>query len=57
MRFESQLESHRTQIKELKLEDPERERCKPEGGSRDNPDPGGVSPSSKESVLRVPLHH
>lgn len=49
------------QIKELKLEDPERERCKPEGGSggasRDNPDPGSVSPSSKEAILRVYMIH
>jgi len=49
------------QIKELKLEDPERERCKPEGGSggasRDNPDPTrkrtGDAPNkeNKEKVL------
>ena len=46
------------QIKELKLEDPERERCKPEGGLRENPDPGGVSPSGKEeALLRVHKLH
>ena len=43
----------RLQIKELKLEDPERERCKPEGGTEDNPDPGGVSPSLDKAFFRV----
>ena len=36
------------------MEDLERERCKPEGGSRDNPDPGGVSPVYRYQVTLTP---